>query len=132
MQPLAHPGHDLSDHLFAVAGLAEKLATAFAGGDWAWLAGLWHDLGKYRPAFQQRIRAADGGEAHLETLPGKVRHAIVGALHARSLGAYAKKVVNWVTGCPAKLDARFNSGGASSEPVFVYPACLRCCANREG
>ena len=36
--------HGLHDHLLNVANLAKKFAEAFNSGDWAYLAGLWHDL----------------------------------------------------------------------------------------
>ncbi|KAB2927898.1 MAG: CRISPR-associated endonuclease Cas3'' [Candidatus Contendobacter sp.] len=74
--------HLLEDHLRGVAALAESFAAAFDAGDWAKLAGLWHDLGKYRPAFQRYIRGASGYDAHIETASGRVDHSTVGALHA--------------------------------------------------
>ncbi len=74
--------HLLDDHLRGVAALAEDFAAAFDAGDWAKLAGLWHDLGKYRPAFQRYIRGASGYDAHIETTPGRVDHSTAGALHA--------------------------------------------------
>ncbi|MDS4029183.1 MAG: CRISPR-associated endonuclease Cas3'' [Candidatus Contendobacter sp.] len=73
--------HHLDDHLRGVALLAEMFAAAFDVGDWAKLAGLWHDLGKYRPAFQRYIRGASGYDAHIET-PDKVDHSTAGALYA--------------------------------------------------
>jgi CRISPR-associated endonuclease/helicase Cas3 len=51
--------HDLEDHLVGVATLAARFAGTF-GDDWARLAGLWHDLGKYRARFQDYIRVASG------------------------------------------------------------------------
>ncbi len=74
--------HLLDDHLRGVAVLAEMFAAAFGAGDWAKLAGLWHDLGKYRPAFQRYIRGASGYDAHIETTSGRVDHSTAGALHA--------------------------------------------------
>ena len=74
--------HDLDGHLHGVAALAESFAAAFGAGDWARLAGLWHDLGKYREVFQRHIRSASGYEAHIETAPGKVDHSTAGALYA--------------------------------------------------
>ncbi|MDG4552385.1 MAG: CRISPR-associated endonuclease Cas3'' [Candidatus Contendobacter sp.] len=74
--------HSLDDHLRSVAVFAQSFAAAFGAGDWARLAGLWHDLGKYRPAFQRYIRGASGYDAHIETAPGKVDHSTAGALHA--------------------------------------------------
>jgi CRISPR-associated endonuclease/helicase Cas3 len=36
----------LEEHLKNVAEMARTFAEAFGAGDWAYLAGLWHDLGK--------------------------------------------------------------------------------------
>ena len=76
--------HDLADHLVGVATLAACHARSFGAEDWAHLAGLWHDLGKYRPAFQSYIRNASGYEvenAHIEGT-GRVDHSTAGAVHA--------------------------------------------------
>lgn len=78
--------HRLDDHLTAVAGRAAAMAAAFAPR-WAHLAGLWHDLGKYRPGFQRYIRQQGGSDAHIE---GRVAgsdktHSAAGALHALKL-----------------------------------------------
>lgn len=54
--------HPLREHLKSVAGLARQAATAFGAGEWAEIAGLWHDLGKYRPSFQLYIRGTKGLE----------------------------------------------------------------------
>jgi CRISPR-associated endonuclease/helicase Cas3 len=66
--------HLLETHLEAVAALAQDFAATFGSGQWAKLAGLWHDLGKYRPTFQQYLRGvgSSGGD-----------HAVVGAWHSR-------------------------------------------------
>lgn len=61
--------------------LAQTFAAAFDAGDWGALAGLWHDLGKYRPSFQSYIRSASGYDAHIEA-PKKVDHSTTGALYA--------------------------------------------------
>lgn len=76
--------HDLEAHLRAVSALASEFASRFGAGDWARVAGLWHDLGKYRPAFQRYIRTASGSQAdaHIETVAGRVDHSTAGALHA--------------------------------------------------
>ncbi len=57
----------------------------FGGQEWAHLAGLWHDLGKYRPGFQRYLRAATGADAenaHIEGGVGRVSHSTAGALLA--------------------------------------------------
>jgi CRISPR-associated endonuclease/helicase Cas3 len=76
--------HELDEHLREVAKLAEKMAATFGASDWAKLAGLWHDLGKYRSAFQNYIKKASGydPEAHIENGQGRVDHSTAGALHA--------------------------------------------------
>ena len=94
MQPIAHAArledgtwrapHPLTEHLTQVATLSARHAQRFGSGDWAQLAGLWHDLGKYRPAFQRYIRQASGYEAnaHIEGAAGRVTHSTAGALLA--------------------------------------------------
>ena len=71
---LAHSGgHLLVAHLETVAQLAAEFSNGFDAADpvlrWAYLAGLWHDMGKYRPGFQRYVRLADNPDSHIE---GKV------------------------------------------------------------
>ena len=73
--------HRLEDHLKKVAEMARKFGNEFKAGDWAYLAGLWHDLGKYAQAFQNKLRAAAGNEAHLEA-KARVNHSTAGGLYA--------------------------------------------------
>jgi len=54
----------LETHLLNVAELARSFAEDFNGGDWAYLAGLWHDLGKYSDEFQNMLKQEEGEEAH--------------------------------------------------------------------
>ncbi|WP_373500908.1 CRISPR-associated endonuclease Cas3'' [Desulfococcus sp.] len=70
----------LDSHLHGVATLAGKFGSSFGAYSWAYLIGLWHDLGKFSPAFQSYIRKSN--EAHLEGKPGRVDHSSAGALHA--------------------------------------------------
>lgn len=93
-EPLAHTGpngeaHLLNEHLREVARIAQEFASPLNSGNWAYLAGLWHDLGKYRPGFQQYIRQVNGQDASIEgKLPSgsQKTHSAAGALHAlRSL-----------------------------------------------
>ena len=46
--------HGLVEHLRAVAGMARDFASSF-GGEVAYYCGLWHDLGKFNPVFQQYL-----------------------------------------------------------------------------
>ena len=74
--------HELSEHLSETARLARDFASAFGGGDWAYLAGLWHDIGKYSAEFQAYLRRENGLEGHIENVPGRVDHSTAGAQHA--------------------------------------------------
>ena len=74
--------HPLGAHLINTARLAAEFAKPFGAEDWAALAGLWHDLGKYQPAFQRYIRDKADLDAHIEGAPGRVDHSTPGALYA--------------------------------------------------
>ncbi|MBN1943650.1 MAG: CRISPR-associated endonuclease Cas3'', partial [Phycisphaerae bacterium] len=71
----------LTDHLQAVANLAGRFAEVFGAKDLGYLAGLWHDVGKFSRAFQEYIRSVDGTNAHIEG-KGKIDHSIAGAVKA--------------------------------------------------
>lgn len=103
--------HSLEAHLFSVAKLARLFAAQLKAckeqpadsGAWAELAGLWHDLGKYQPAFQKYIASASGMEAHIEA-PGRVKHAIAGAIHAaEERGPYGRLLAYLIAGHHADL-----------------------------
>lgn len=110
--------HDLAEHLNGVASLAAEFARAF-GGDWARLAGQWHDLGKYRPRFQNYIRQASGYEAdaHIKDETGKAPHSTAGAMLACDRFKEAGRVLayliaghhaglyDWFGGLDARLDS---------------------------
>jgi len=88
-EPLAHSGgHLLTEHLRTVAALAAGFSQDFEHGAqaqrWAYSAGLWHDLGKYRPGFQRYVRLADNTDAHIEGKVGgrEKTHSAAGALWA--------------------------------------------------
>ena len=88
--PIAHapeapgqPPHDLQAHLLAVGTLARGFAQDF-GPDWAQLAGIWHDLGKYRPGFQRYLALSSNPDGHIEgRVSGREKtHSAAGALWA--------------------------------------------------
>jgi CRISPR-associated endonuclease/helicase Cas3 len=92
--------HLLDAHLHNVAELAGRFAEGY-GKDWAQLAGLWHDLGKFRPGFQRYIRQANDVDAHIE---GRIKdrdktHSAAGAL-------WAERVLTDRFGPPGQLMAR--------------------------
>jgi CRISPR-associated endonuclease/helicase Cas3 len=103
--------HLLADHSLSAAKLAGEFAAQINAGQtpsqpfaaWAELAGLWHDLGKYQPAFQRHIASASGMEAHIEA-PGRVKHAVAGAIHAAEThGAYGRLLAYLIAGHHAGL-----------------------------
>ena len=99
--------HLLEEHLYEVAGLAEKFAQSFDSKDWAYLAGLWHDLGKYRLAFQAHIRKSSGYEqdAHITSeKSSNTSHASTGAVYAmEKLGIIGKVIAYAIAGHHAGL-----------------------------
>lgn len=85
--------------------MAANFVSAFGAADWARLAGLWHDLGKYRGGFQKYIRQTSDPDSHIE---GKVggrdkTHSAAGALHA--MQAFA---------------SRFGSSGETAARLLAY------------
>ena len=134
--------HGLVDHLNAVASTAASFAQCW-GADWAWIAGLWHDLGKFRPGFQQYIRQVN--DAHIEgKLPASSdkSHSAAGALHALRLfeqtygrtGAMVARPIAYViaghhAGLPdwtAGLDTRLLGTGAVASAT-EYAQALGAC-----
>ncbi|MCI0667514.1 MAG: CRISPR-associated helicase Cas3', partial [Methylococcaceae bacterium] len=97
--------HDLREHLIEVGKLASKFARNF-GEDWAELAGRWHDLGKYRPAFQAYI-CRDSGydpEAHISGEHNtKTAHASTGAVLAAQQGPWGRILAYLIAGHHAGL-----------------------------
>jgi CRISPR-associated endonuclease/helicase Cas3 len=87
----------LEDHLNNVAHLAAEFARPFGGDQWAYLAGLWHDLGKYSNEFQAMLLRENGIEAHIETAPGRVVHSEAGGHHATLKGWQgADRLISWL------------------------------------
>ncbi|MCY3918428.1 MAG: CRISPR-associated endonuclease Cas3'' [Chloroflexi bacterium] len=69
----------LSDHLLNVADLARRSADAFGGGELAFTAGLWHDVGKADPAWQRYLLESEAGARRPSTGPD---HKCAGVLLA--------------------------------------------------
>lgn len=80
----------LVDHLRNVAELARDLASPFVGGDLAFLAGLWHDVGKADPVWQRGLRECEMG---MKKRPGH-DHKCAGVLLAEKAGGFA----GWAAG----------------------------------
>ncbi|MBU0500002.1 MAG: CRISPR-associated helicase Cas3' [Gammaproteobacteria bacterium] len=111
--------HDLQDHLRKTAAMAAEFAKPFGSDDWARIAGVWHDLGKYQPAFQQYIRRANDLDAHIEgNATGPKDHAIIGALHAVERMGGTGRVL-------AYLIAGHHAGLADFEPTQTGDKALK-------
>ncbi|MGD9578749.1 MAG: CRISPR-associated helicase Cas3' [Syntrophorhabdus sp.] len=94
----------LEEHLKNVAEMARGFAEDFGAGEWAYLAGLWHDLGKYSPEFQARLQALSDPDAHIETKIGRPDHSTAGAQHAyTSLKDKGKMIAYAIAGHHAGL-----------------------------
>ena len=72
----------LEEHLKNVAEMARSFAESFSAGDWGYLAGLWHDIGKYSDEFQKMLGTEEGSDAHIETKFRRIDHSTAGAKHA--------------------------------------------------
>ena len=73
--------HDLVTHLLAVADRARGFAESFEGCEPAYYAGLWHDVGKFNPAFQEYLRRCETNPQSRGSGPD---HKVAGAVHERS------------------------------------------------
>jgi hypothetical protein len=105
----------LVGHLVAIAGLAERVASPFGGGDIARLAGLLHDVGKVIPGFQEYLQRIEAGERVTKGPP----HAVWGA--AIAYLAFAKHPAIWK--CMA-LPVLGHHGGLSDASGAPYkPTC---------
>ena len=86
--------HLLDEHLKGTAELAKSFADAFGSGEWGYLAGLWHDIGKYSEDFQNMLLAS--ADAHIETKPGRVDHSTAGALHSTEKFKKAGRIFSYL------------------------------------
>jgi len=105
--------HSLHDHLTGTAERAAAMAREFGSAEWGYLAGLWHDLGKYQVEFQAKL----GGEQIF------VEHSGTGAALAFQkfkdsgiplafgIGGHHAGLANWVvsgSGLPTPLKERLS------------------------
>jgi CRISPR-associated endonuclease/helicase Cas3 len=64
--------HELPKHLCDVADLAQHFADRFGAGEVGFWAGLWHDLGKFAPAFQDYLKNPGAGHGPDHSSAGAV------------------------------------------------------------
>jgi len=75
----------LSDYLKNVAKLAKEFAEPFGGDDWAYTAGILHDIGKYSQEFQDMLIKTTDNNVNTETKIGHPDHSTAGAQKANQL-----------------------------------------------
>lgn len=73
---------ELASHLKETAELAKVFADEFSNGDWAYLTGLWHDLGKYLPDWQNYLLRERGYPIEHASNGKRPNHSTAGAIFA--------------------------------------------------
>lgn len=89
----------LEDHLKNVAEMAQGFAEEIGAGEWGYLAGLWHDLGKFAPEFQNMLRLANGLDASRVCGCGRVNHSTAGAILAVERFQVAGRILSYLVAC---------------------------------
>lgn len=87
---------ELHAHLQAVADRASEFAERLGFGEWAHLAGLWHDVGKYSAAFQAYLGANASPDPHAADQTRRVDHSTAGAQHAVATDAMFGQLLAYV------------------------------------
>jgi CRISPR-associated endonuclease/helicase Cas3 len=135
--------HALDGHLRDVGRLAGDFAAAFGAEEWGRLAGLWHDLGKFRPRFQNYIRKQSGYDpaAHITGETGKVPHSTAGALLACDklgkpgrilaylIAGHHAGLHDWHNGLRARLDGEDARKELDEALAALPPPDLLCAAD---
>jgi CRISPR-associated endonuclease/helicase Cas3 len=107
----------LLDHLDGVAARALSFCESFSASEWGWLAGLWHDLGKYSVAFQEYLSTASSPDSHIADRAVRTDHSTAGAQHAvRTAGILGHLLAYVISGHHSGLlDGRGDCGSACLE-----------------
>ena len=102
--PLAHitedgKSHLLIDHLRSTAERAAEFAASFGCGQWGYLVGLWHDLGKYQPEFQEKLLGKEIQVEHSITGPifAIKQFGCIGRLPAYVMAGHHAGLPDWET-----------------------------------
>ncbi len=107
----------LSDHLRNVAELAANFAAYFGASNEARLAGLLHDLGKYRPEFQAYLRGERASSV-------ETQHAIFGAAWAADESRQAPCTALAIAGHHAGLHNQCDIEGMCSKRGLRIPETI--------
>lgn len=131
MDYYAHSGRDpgksdwqlLKEHLFAVARLAGERADLFGLERAAFVAGFFHDLGKYTRAFQRRLDEAKEAVDHSTAGAQVLRDLVKGgdAFMAQIIG-YC--ILGHHAGLPDRLDGPGTFDDRMKQPLAVDPVWM--------
>jgi CRISPR-associated endonuclease/helicase Cas3 len=89
-------------------------SEAKAAREWGYLAGLWHDLGKFAPEWQAYLRRKS--DPHADEVSGKVDHSTAGARHAdRSIQLFGRILAYALAGHHAGLSDGIDDSASSLE-----------------
>lgn len=85
-----------------------------AAGKWGYLAGLWHDLGKFAPEWQAYLKRKS--DPHADEVSGKVDHSTAGAQHIdRSIPLFGRILAYALAGHHAGLSDGIGDSASSLE-----------------
>jgi len=86
----------LKEHLQNVGELAREYAKKFESSNWGYVAGLWHDIGKYSEEFQKMLKTVSFNE-NKKSLSHHVDHSTAGAQHAiKKYGKVNGKILAYI------------------------------------
>ncbi|MBN1662498.1 MAG: CRISPR-associated helicase Cas3' [Deltaproteobacteria bacterium] len=88
--------HSLENHLIYTANLALNFAAEFGASEWGYLAGVWHDLGKFSDDFQKMISLAQSMDGNNKSKKNKVNHSTAGALWAIEKFGLAGRIFSYL------------------------------------
>jgi CRISPR-associated endonuclease/helicase Cas3 len=120
--------HGLSEHLCAVARLAEFFAQKWRAGDWGYNLGLLHDRGKYSRSFQNYLLRSTASDYHTAEINEQIDHSSSGAQHAVAMFPVLGHLLAYVAaghhaglmdaiGVGANLDKRLKKVVETCEPA---------------
>ena len=85
----------------------EGSEDAKTAAEWGYLAGLWHDLGKFAPEWQEYLKKKV--DSHIDEVVGKVDHSTAGAQHATKISPFGHFIAFQIMGHHCGLpDAQSN------------------------